>query len=140
MSNSESMEMYLETIYLIEKAQGHAHVVDIAKQLNVSKASVSKAAKNLKKSNYIKKEAYGSITLTNKGRALSEKIYYNHNMITAYLKDSLGISNKEASENACKMEHVITEEMIKAIKDYLEKNSIEVKLWLKGKCKWTVPH
>lgn len=128
MSNSESMEMYLETIYLLEKAQGHAHVVDIAKRLGVSKASVSKATKNLKSSNYIKKEAYGSITLTRDGWALSEKIYYNHNMIKAYLKHSLGITNQVAAENACKMEHVLTENAIEAIRGYLIENNIEVKI------------
>lgn len=128
MSNSESMEMYLETIYLLEKAQGHAHVVDIAKELGVSKASVSKATKNLKLNSYIEKESYGSITLTKEGRALSEKIYYNHSMIKAYLKHSLGISDREASDNACKMEHVLTDKAIEAIKEYLETNGIKVKI------------
>lgn len=127
MSSNESMEMYLETIYLLERAQGHAHGVDIAKRLGVSKASVTKATKQLKESGYIRKEAYGSITLTKEGLELSERVYYNHKMITAYLKHSLGVSDSEAAENACKMEHFLTDNMIYAIKEYLIKNDIEIK-------------
>ena len=127
MGNNESSEMYLETILLLEKDQGHAHGVDIANQLGVSKASVTKAMKNLKNYGYVEKESYGSITLTAEGRALSKKIFYNHQMMFLFLKHSLSVSDKEAAENACKMEHVVTENLIKAIKAYLAKNNIEVK-------------
>lgn len=128
LSNNESMEMYLETIYLLEKSQGHAHGVEIAKNLGISKASVTKATKILKSDGYIRKESYGSITLTEEGRILSEKIYHTHQLISLFLKHSLGVSNKEASENACKMEHVLTDSMIDSIKMYLMKNKIETTL------------
>lgn len=128
LSHNESSEMYLETVYLLEKTEGHAHGVDIAKKLGVSKASVTKAMKNLKNDGYISQESYGSINLTEKGRVFSEKIYNSHQMITQFLKHSLGVSHIEAAENACKMEHVLSENLIEAIKVYLAKNEIKVKI------------
>lgn len=128
MSNNESMEMYLETIYIIENSHGHAHGVDIAKQLGVSKASVTKAMKKLMEKGLINKEIYGSITLTQEGRTLSEKIYYNHQLISLYLEHSLGLSAREAAENACRMEHVLSETMIIAIKGYLDKHNVEISI------------
>lgn len=127
MNSNESTEMYLETIYLLEKSRGHAHGVDIARHLGVSKASVTKAMNNLKNNGYINKELYGSITLTEEGRSFSEKIYNKHQLITLFLEHSLNVSAKEAAENACKMEHVLTENMIEAITSYLVKNKIEIK-------------
>lgn len=118
--------MYLETIYILELSHGHAHGVDIAKKLGVSKASVSKAMKQLKEKGMINKETYGSITLTQVGREISERIYYNHKMISRYLEHSLDLSSTEAAENACKMEHVLSEVMINSIKSYLEKHEIDV--------------
>lgn len=126
MGYNESMEMYLETIYLLEQDHGHAHVVDIAKQLDVSKPSVTKAMKLLKSRGLIHKEAYGTITLTNEGRARSEKIYHDHQLISLFLEHSLELSSDEASENACKMEHVLSDKMIEAIKVYLQKNKINI--------------
>ena len=126
MSSNESMEMYLETIYLIETSHGHAHGVDIAKKLGVSKASVSKAMNKLSARGLINKESYGSITLTPKGKKLSEKIYYNHQLISKFLEHSLELTGADAADNACKMEHVLTETMLKAIKEYLDKNHVEI--------------
>ena len=120
--------MYLETVYILEKNHGHAHVVDIAKRLEVSKPSVTKAMKLLKDKGLIHKEAYGSITLTEDGRARSEKIYREHQLISLFLGHSLGLSEDEASENACRMEHVLSDTMIEAIKAYLDNNNIDVKL------------
>lgn len=111
--------MYLETIYLLEKSEGHAHGVDIGKELGVSKASVTKATKLLKSGGYILKEPYGSITLTGKGRRVSERIYKKHKLISLYLKDSLGVDSKVAEDNACKLEHVITDELLSSIEYYL---------------------
>lgn len=127
MANTESMEMYLETIYLLEKSEGHAHGVEIAKKLGVSKASVTKFMNNLKDNGFIQKQAYGSITLTDSGILIAEKIYYNHRLITLYLKHSLNISDDEASKNACKMEHVLTDSLIESIEAYLVKNNIQIK-------------
>jgi DtxR family transcriptional regulator, Mn-dependent transcriptional regulator len=124
MSNNESMEMYLETIHLLEKNYGHAHGVEIAERLGVSKPSVSKAMNYLKDKGLVNKEAYGTITLTPKGKELSEQIYYNHKLMTLFLEHSLQLTAEEADENACRMEHVLTEGMLEAIKAYLHKNNI----------------
>lgn len=126
MNYNESVEMYLETVYIIESNHGHAHGVDIAKKLGVSKASVTKAMKQLKEKGLVNKETYGSITLTEKGRALSKKIYYNHQLITRFLEHSLKLSSNEASENACKMEHVISDQMLDSMKHYLSNNNISI--------------
>lgn len=126
MGYNESMEMYLETIYLLEQDHGHAHVVDIAKRLDVSKPSVTKAMKLLKSKGLIHKEAYGTITLTDDGRSRSEKIYLDHQLISLFLEHSLELSSDEASENACKIEHVLSDKMLDAIKVYLQKNNIKV--------------
>ena len=83
--------------------------------------------KQLKAQELVCKEIYGSVTLTQKGRELSEKIYYNHQLITSFLEHSLGLTAAEASENACKMEHVVSEGMIHAIEAYFEKNAVEFK-------------
>lgn len=122
MSHNESTEMYLETVYILENAHGHAHGVDIAKRLGVSKPSVSKAMKFLKEKGLINKESYGTITLTKQGRKISERVYGKHQLISDYLVKSLNLSEEEAAENACKMEHILTDTMIKAIEDYLEED------------------
>lgn len=123
MSLSESMEMYLETILLIEKEHGHSHVVDIAERLEITKPSVTKAMNQLQKEGLINKEAYGHITLTEKGKAISKKIFKKHCLISSFLEKSLGLTPDEAGENACRMEHIITDAMLEGIKSYL-KNEI----------------
>lgn len=124
MSSTESMEMYLETVYVLEKNHGHAHSVDIAKRLGVSKPSVTKAMNYLKDKGLILKENYGTITLTHEGRKLSENIYSKHKLISRYLAHSLNLSETEAATNACKMEHVLTDTMLDAICRYLRDNDI----------------
>ena len=120
MGRNESSEMYLETIYLLERQHGHAHVVDIARQLGVSKPSVTKAMNHLEKEKLIKNETYRPITLTEKGRSVSENIYKKHQLIATFIEQSLGLSHKEAVQNACLMEHNISEAMLEAIKRYLK--------------------
>ena len=120
MNISESTEMYLETIYVLEDVHGHAHIADIAEQLGVTKPSVSKAMEQLKKEGLINQESYGPVTLTQKGKAISKEIYIKHHLITSYLEKSLNLSYDEASENACRMEHIITDDMLEAIERYME--------------------
>lgn len=127
MNRNESIEMYLETVYLLENTHGHAHGSEIAKRLGVSKPSVTKAMNSLKEKGFINKETYGTITLTKKGKEISKEIYNHHKLITRYLMDSLNLTEEMAAENACKMEHVVSNEMIKAIKIYLsDENKNEV--------------
>lgn len=126
MSNNESMEMYLETVYILESNNGHAHGVDIAKRLNVSKPSVTKAVQYLKSQGLVDTQKYGTITLTEKGREVSERIYSKHQLIELFLEHSLKLSAEQASINACKIEHVLSDEMLEAIKSYLKENNINV--------------
>lgn len=125
MNYSKSIEMYLETIYILENNHGHAHVADIAENLGITKPSVTKAMNQLKKEGLIDKEVYGHIVLTEKGKSISKKIYYKHCLITCYLEKSLGLSPKEASINACRMEHIITDEMLEAIEAYTRNVNLE---------------
>ncbi|WP_422487140.1 metal-dependent transcriptional regulator [Gudongella sp. DL1XJH-153] len=120
MNLTESMEMYLETIYLIEKDHGHAHVAEIARELNITKPSVTKAMNHLKDEGFINKQAYGHINLTEKGLKVSRKVFKKHSIITDFLEKSLGLSPADADDNACRMEHVISDEMLEAIKEYLD--------------------
>ena len=124
MKYHDSAEMYLETIYLLEKSQGHAHVAEISKALNISKPSVTKAMDQLKNRLLINKDDYGPVTLTPKGRELSQEIYDRHLIITEYLRQSLNLSLVDAEENACRMEHVITDTLLNSIKEYLNKEAL----------------
>ena len=124
MNYNKSIEMYLETIYILENNHGHAHVVDIADHLGITKPSVTKAMTRLKKEGLIDKQSYGSITLTEKGKYISEKVYHKHCIVTDFLKKSLGLSPKEASINACRMEHIITDKMLVAIEGYVGKTKV----------------
>lgn len=124
-SGSESFEMYLETIYLLEKMGGEAHTVDIASRLNISKPSVSKAMKGLKEKGYIEKEDYGSIKLTKKGLGIAKEVYSKHVLLTEFFEKSLGLDEEEATINACKAEHIITDKAKEAVIKYLENYSNE---------------
>jgi len=124
MKYHDSAEMYLETIYILEKTQGHAHVAEISKALNISKPSVTKAMDQLKNRLLINKDDYGPVTLTTKGRELSQGIYERHLIITEYLRLSLNLSLEDAEENACRMEHVITDTLLDSIKEYLNKEEL----------------
>jgi DtxR family transcriptional regulator, Mn-dependent transcriptional regulator len=119
MDCNASTEMYIETIYILEQNHGHAHVVDIAKRLGVTKPSVSKAMNQLKEQGFVNQEAYGPIKLTAKGNGYAREIYEKHQLISRYLEKSLRLAPDEASENACRMEHCITDVMLAAIKGYL---------------------
>ncbi|MBT3318874.1 MAG: metal-dependent transcriptional regulator [Clostridia bacterium] len=121
MKYNESREMYLETIYLLEREAQHAHTADIAKLLGVSKPSVTKAMGLLKEQGLIEQERYGPVILTAQGREVSEKIYENHKLITQFIISSLELSPKQAEEDACKIEHIISQQMLSAMKAYLDK-------------------
>ncbi len=126
MNLNKSMEMYLETIYILETNHGHAHVVDIAERLNITKPSVTKAMDKLKKEGFINKEAYGHITLTEKGGTVARSTYYKHCIIARFLEKSLGLTPSEASTNACRMEHIITDVMLAGIESYLDNENIDL--------------
>ncbi len=122
MKHHDSSEMYLKTILLLENNEGHAHVKEIADLLQVSKASVTKAINSLKKKDYITQENYGPVFLTDSGRELATHILYKHKVLTKYLELDLDLSAEEAEENACRMEHIITDDMLSAIEKKLNIN------------------
>ncbi len=111
----ESGEMYLETIYLLSKKGANIRSIDVAEEMGYSKPSVSRAVGLLKGANYINVDSYGYITLTESGRAAAERTYERHNLLTDFFV-SLGVDKEIASEDACKIEHVISDEVFDAIK------------------------
>lgn len=115
MKNNESMEMYLETIYRLSKEKV-VHSIDVAMQLGYSKPSVSRAMKILVNNNYINMAKDGTITLTENGLAKALNIYERHTVLTSMLED-IGADSLMAEENACRIEHVISEDLFKIIKE-----------------------
>jgi len=115
MNLQESGEMYLETIYILCKEKTAIRSIDIVEYMNFSKPSVSRAVGLLKRGGYISVADDGYITLTDKGTSIAEKMYERHKIISEYLV-SLGVSEHIATADACKIEHVISDESFEAIK------------------------
>lgn len=112
----ESGEMYLETILILHKQNDTVRSIDIARKLDFSKPSVSRAMSILKDADYITVEHGGLIEFTASGRALAEKTYERHVILTKYLK-SIGISDKIAEADACRIEHILSKETFDKIKE-----------------------
>jgi len=115
MKIQESAENYLETIFILEKKLDRVRSIDIVNELNYSKPSVSVAMKNLKNHGYILIDNEGYITLTQKGLEIAQKMYERHTLLSDWLI-SLGVSPETAVDDACKIEHIISEESFNAIK------------------------
>ena len=113
----ESAENYLETILILKKRMGQVRSIDIVNELSVSKPSVSVAMKNLRTNGYIEMDRDGYITLLETGNAIAEKMYERHTFLTEWLT-SLGVSPDIAAEDACRIEHVISEETFDALKKH----------------------
>lgn len=119
MSLQESGEMYLETIYILSKKSNSVRAIDVGEYMGYSKPSVSRAVGLLKSGNYITVEEDGHILLTDEGRQIAEKIMNRHTLLTRML-ESLGVSREIAAADACKMEHVISDETFEAIKNHMQ--------------------
>lgn len=124
MSIQKSGEMYLETIYVLSKRSSEVRSLDIAEHMSFSKPSVSRAVKLLKNDGYISIDGDGYITLTDSGKEIAQKIYERHTIITKLLV-LLGVDEKTASSDACKIEHDISDVSFEAIKKYFEKAKSE---------------
>lgn len=111
----ESGEMYLETILILKNKFGYVRSIDIAHEMNFSKPSVSRAIALLKDDGYVTNDPHGMILLTDKGLAIAEKIYDRHKTLTKYLI-SLGVSEDTAQNDACRIEHIISDESFEKIK------------------------
>ena len=126
----ESGEMYLESIYVISKSGKSVRSIDIAEHMNFSKPSVSRAVGLLKTEGLITVDGDGYILLTQEGEIAAKNIFERHTVLTRML-ESLGVDKETASEDACRMEHVISDSTFAAIKKYLEaKNKPELELHL----------
>ena len=117
----ESAENYLETILMIRERKEIVRSIDIVREMNFSKPSVSVAMKNLKESGYITMDETGRIYLTDKGETLATKIYDRHVKVSQWLT-SIGVPKEIADADACRMEHVISEETFEAFKRLAEKS------------------
>lgn len=114
---NESAENYLETILILGKSHPVVRSVDIAEELGFKKSSVSVAMKNLREKNHITVSKEGFISLTESGRGIAEMIYERHELLTEWLV-KLGVDEQIASEDACRIEHVISKESFDAIKKH----------------------
>lgn len=118
MALHESAEMYLETIYLLSRERKFVRSIDVAEQMGYSKPSISRAVGLLKQGGYLTVDGDGFLSLTDEGGSIAEKIFERHTVLSELLV-SLGVSSETASEDACKIEHVISDESFAAIKQYL---------------------
>ena len=122
MNIQESGEMYLESIYVLNKKNGNVRSIDVCEYLGYSKPSVSRAVGLLKGGGYLVMEADGRLTLTDLGNEIAQKIYQRHTVLTKLFL-SLGVSEQTATDDACKIEHHISDETFNAIKKYISKDS-----------------
>ena len=120
MALHESAEMYLETIYLLLQERSNVRSIDVAESMGYSKPSISRAIGLLKQGGYVGTDADGFLSLTDAGKQAAEKVFQRHTVLTNLLC-SLGVSEAIAAEDACKIEHVISDETFDAIKKHLDK-------------------
>lgn len=118
----ESQEDYLETILLLQKRLGQVRSIDIANEMNFTKPSVSIAMKNLREKAYITVSENGYITLTKSGQKRAENVLERHTILSDWLI-SLGVSRETALEDACRVEHDLSEESFEAIKKAVRPSS-----------------
>ena len=118
----ESGEMYLETIHILSQKKGEVRSIDVCEYMGFSKPSVSRAMGILKGAGYIEVDKHGYITLTDEGLSLAQKMYERHTLLTKFLV-KLGVDEEIATDDACKIEHHISEASFDAIKNFVDKNS-----------------
>ena len=114
----ESGEMYLEAIHVLTKNNGHVRSIDVSEYLGYSKPSVSRAMGILRNGGYVTVEKDGSLMLTESGREIAEKIYARHTLLTRLLIH-IGVSEETAAEDACKLEHAISDESFDALQKFV---------------------
>ena len=120
MKLQESGEMYLETIYVLSQDNPEVHSVDVASEMGFSKPSVSRAVNLLKDNGYLNIDKGGALSLTESGLEVATKIYDRHNTLSAFLT-SIGVEEETAVEDACRIEHVISDDTMAAIKTFMAK-------------------
>ena len=115
----ESGEMYLETIYVLSQVHPSVRSIDVAEHMGYSKPSVSRAVSLLKQGSYVTTDADGFLSLTEAGQSAAKNIFERHTVLTRFLT-SIGVSTETAAEDACKIEHVISQESFEALKAQLK--------------------
>jgi len=115
----ESGEMYIETIYVLSKSSSFVRAIDISEYMGYSKPSVSRAIGLLKKGELVTVNDDGRILLTETGLAVAEKLYERHTLISGFLM-AIGVDEQTATDDACKIEHVISDKTFEAIKNYAQ--------------------
>ena len=120
MSLHESAEMYLETIYTLSQNNRSVRSIDVAEALGYSRPSISRAVGLLKNNGYLSVDEDSFLILTEKGIAVAKKIYERHTLLTAALM-ALGVDKESAAEDACRIEHVISDKSLDAIKAHMDK-------------------
>ncbi len=121
MALQESGEMYLETIYILSKTRNIVRSIDVVEEMGYSKPSVSRAVSILKEGGYLTVEENGALVLTEAGKAIGQKIYARHQLLTRLLV-RIGVDPQTAAEDACKMEHAISDTTYDAIRKHLEED------------------
>ena len=116
----ESAEDYLESVLILSKQLGDVRSIDIVNYFDYSKPSISVAMKNLRENGYILMDDQGHITLSSMGREIAETMYERHTMLSQWLM-YLGVDEQTAAEDACRIEHVVSAESFRAIKDHITK-------------------
>ena len=116
----ESGEMYLETILILSREKQYVRSIDVCEYMGYSKPSISRAVSLLRNSGYVDMDDRGYLSLTDSGRAIAEKIYERHLVLSTVLKN-LGVDEQAAVEDACRIEHVISDETFAAIKDHISR-------------------
>lgn len=119
----ESGQMYLETIYILSQNKNYVRAIDVGEQLGYSKPSVSRAMSILKKDGYVSVDVDGAITLTDSGMEVAKTMYTRHTVLSQMLM-RLGVDEKTATEDACRIEHVISEKSFAAVQKHLEWNTV----------------
>ncbi len=120
MNLHESAEMYLETIYVLSQKTGSVRSIDVAEHMGYSKPSVSRAVGLLKQGGYLNMGEDGYLTLTDEGQRTAKKIFERHTVLSKFLA-FIGVEDEIASKDACKIEHVVSDETISAINNFLNK-------------------
>lgn len=120
MKIQESGENYLETILILEMEKGNVRSIDVAHHLEFSKASISRAMGILKEAGYITVDEGGNILLTESGREKANQIYERHQLIQRFLMECLEVSEETAEKDACRIEHVVSEETVEQIRAWIE--------------------
>ena len=116
----ESGENYLETILILHNRRGYVRSIDIANELGYTKPSVSRAISILKEGGYIQVEHGGNIILTPLGMEKASKLYERHTVLTELLRDVLGVDGQVANDDACRIEHIISQQTFEHIRSFVE--------------------